>query len=165
MPIDFEAVVKARTGRNKVTLQVLGGDTPPNQLTQVSVTTATSDSVSLLPNTSMPQVLAHALRTPLPTPCKSTGRDMTAIFPIGSACDRFIPAIPRLRIGGISSITACFGWAIFFLQESYSRPKHHGGVQTLQSAQRYRGRRSGGTANGRQSHPTPGREAPSLARF
>lgn len=122
MPIDFEAVVKARTGRNKVTLQVLGGDTPPNQLTQVSVTTATSDSVSLLPNTSMPQVLAHALRTPLPTPCKSTGRDMTAIFPIGSACDRFIPAIPRLRIGGISSITACFGWAIF-LQESYSRPK------------------------------------------
>ena len=164
MPIDFEAVVKARTGRNKVTLQVLGGDTPPNQLTQVSVTTATSDSVSLLPNTSMPQVLAHALRTPLPTPCKSTGRDMTAIFPIGSACDRFIPAIPRLRIGGISSITACFGWAIF-LQESYSRPKHHGGVQTLQSAQRYRGRRSGGTANGRQSHPTPGREAPSLARF
>ena len=74
VPIDFDAVTKARTGRSKVTLQVLWGRYTTHQLTQVSVTTATSDSASLLPNTSMPQVLAHALRTLQHTPCKPTGR-------------------------------------------------------------------------------------------
>lgn len=63
--IDFGAVAKVRTGRNKVTLQAFcGAATPPNPPAHPSATTATSASVSLLPNTLMPQDLPHALRMP-----------------------------------------------------------------------------------------------------
>lgn len=50
-----------------------GAATQPNQPTHPSFTTATSASASLLPNTSTPQDLPHALRMPRHTPCKSTG--------------------------------------------------------------------------------------------
>ena len=49
VPIDFDAVLKTRTGRVKQTLQVLWAATPRSQPSQVSVITATTGFASWLP--------------------------------------------------------------------------------------------------------------------
>ena len=54
VPIDFDAVAKARTGRNKVTLQVLWVRYTAQPAAQASGITATSGFASLWPNTLMP---------------------------------------------------------------------------------------------------------------